>query len=167
MADKTKGATLPPWMTSKAKRTLRTDIIEGKVTAAMDPVLVYGMHEAYKTYPYKRFKPNLKNLLEAVAKKKDSAEEDKAAFAHFMQNMPAPINTRTSPLWHRSIAEGLLKQDITAGVHRTMQPKQFRASRPEYMAFTLKNFRDHARDEVRKRNGRSYWLAQKKQKGSK
>lgn len=157
---KTKKTELPPWQTSKAKSKLRTDILKGMVNEDTPPALVYQMHEEYKVYPFYRFKPNLKNLLAAIAKRKDAAKEDEIALTIFLKNKPAAVNPRPYPEWHRSVADALLKEDITAKRHLQMKPSMLRQSRPEYMVYSLKVFRDHARDEVRKRNGRSYWLAQ-------
>ena len=56
------------WIHSAAKKSLRTDIILGKVTANSNPKDVYEMCKSYKGYPFENFKINLQSLLKAVAK---------------------------------------------------------------------------------------------------
>jgi hypothetical protein len=50
------------WINSKAKELLRNNIIAGKVTNKSQPETV----QEYTKWPYKNFKTNLKNLLQAV-----------------------------------------------------------------------------------------------------
>ena len=56
------------WIHSAAKKSLRTDIILGKVTANSNPKDVCEMCKSYKGYPFENFKINLQSLLKAVAK---------------------------------------------------------------------------------------------------
>jgi hypothetical protein len=56
------------WIHSAAKKSLRTDIILGKVTANSNPKDVYEMCKSYKGYPFENFKIDLQSLLKAVAK---------------------------------------------------------------------------------------------------
>ncbi len=56
------------WIHSLAKKSLRTDIILGKVTANCNPKDVYEMCKSYKGFPFENFKINLQSLLKAVAK---------------------------------------------------------------------------------------------------
>ena len=56
------------WIHSAAKKSLRTDIILGTVTATMDAKEVYEMRQSYKAFPFVNFKNNLDSLLKAVAK---------------------------------------------------------------------------------------------------
>ena len=52
--------------------------------------------------------------------------------------------------WHLSNAKELLVADMSEGKHLTMAPKDLQATREEYMAFSLKVFRDHIYKEVNK-----------------
>jgi hypothetical protein len=62
------GPTGKKWIHSLAKKSLRTDIILGKVTANCNPKDVYIMHNSYKGFPFDNFKKNLQSLIEAIAK---------------------------------------------------------------------------------------------------
>lgn len=52
-------------------------------------------------------------------------------------------NDRGEPMWYRSDAQKLLREDMKAGKHKEMTPSQLRDSREEYKQFSAKVFRDH------------------------
>jgi hypothetical protein len=54
---KSSGSTRTPWVSSKAKKLLRKDIIEGRVTIEMDPLYVYGMRDEYMEYGLRTLTP--------------------------------------------------------------------------------------------------------------
>ena len=55
------------------------------------------------------------------------------------------------PRWEGSDAEGLLKEDITNGLHNQMAPQALYRTRAEYQVFTLDQFRGHIYQENKRR----------------
>jgi hypothetical protein len=71
-----------PWVSSKAKKLLRKDTIEGRVTIEMDPLYVYGMRDEYMEYELKNFNTNFSNLHSVIKREQDCAHQDGHAHAH-------------------------------------------------------------------------------------
>lgn len=132
----------------------------------MDPKDVYKMRPEYKQYDQDRFCANVKALRERIDKYQAKADADSRALAHDRILHPPPAtNHKGYPRWCDSDAERLLKQDMDAGKHLTMKPKDLRKTRSEYLAFPPKTFRDHIHQESRNRRETPYWLAQNARKG--
>jgi hypothetical protein len=133
------------WIHSKAKKSLRTDIILGNVTEDSDPKDVYEMHPTYTAFPFAKFKNNLKALLKAVAKDIARMQHDCEAYGHDIGVVKALRSNEepgSRPLsWHLSEARELLKVDMAAGTHKELKPKDLWLSRPEYQVFDLEPFR--------------------------
>jgi hypothetical protein len=157
-----------PWRNSKAKRLLYHDILDGVVTASMEPATVFRMRPEYQVYHEDNFKTNLKNLKQAIKDKQEYAVIDSAAFAHDSRvNPPVEQTAKGCPRWNGSAAEALLKQDMDDGLHLTMKPAVLRMTRSEYQAYPLAVFRPHIGQEKRSRLNNAYWLAKKKKKKNK
>jgi hypothetical protein len=78
-----------------------------------------------------------------------------------LQRHPSPTHDATNNLlWHGSAAQHFLFANMDLDKHTTMQSKDLYATRPEYAAFSLKVFRKHIEQEVRKRK----FIAQCRQK---
>lgn len=134
----------PPWLDSDAKKQLRKDILENKVTEKSKPKDVYAMHPVYKLYEYKNFSANLRSLKKKIKRDKAHALFDKEAIEHDRRLFPRPAaNAKGELLWHGSAAEPLLKIDVAAGVHNTMQPKALWHSKAAYQEHSLHTFRKH------------------------
>lgn len=139
-----------PWLNSKAKKLLKNDILLGKVTAGMDFLQVKRMRPEFAPYKDEHFKTNLKNLLAAIERNKKRMREDILAYGHDVSVMrdlreKEPLERRP---WHRTACPGLLKADIDAGKYRPKHPKDLYATRDEYQAFTLMEFRQHIHQEL-------------------
>ena len=133
------------WQHSRAKGTLREDIILGRVTAASNPKDVYEMHASYKKFPFKNFGPNCKALILVVEKDKARMQHDCEAYGHDLEVVKG-LRSNEEPgfrllSWHLSRARVLLKEDMAAGKHQQQQPKDLWLSRPEYQEYSLEVFR--------------------------
>ena len=107
------------WRTSLAKALLRAEIEAGTVDENSDPKLVHESNPEYEKWEFKRFKPNLKNLIKAVRSGRAKPEK-----------------------WAKSKAKQLLRQDIIDGkVTDDMNPEDVYNSRDEYKRFELQNFK--------------------------
>jgi hypothetical protein len=133
------------WIHSAAKKSLRTDIILGKVTTSSDPKDVYVMHNSHKGFPFENFKTNLQSLLKAVAKDIARMQHDCEAYGHdlaVVRDLRFNEGPGSRPLsWHLSEAREFLKLDMAAGKHKNLKPKELWLSRPEYQVFDLEPFR--------------------------
>lgn len=154
----TKKKGIQPWGDKCwAKKLLRDDILAGAVTFDSNPQDVYNMRVEYKPYEFNAFKKNLANLLEAI--KRDSLRSrfdcelyghDLAVLKQMKRDRAAanPDNETASPLkWHHSPAKKLLHKDVLVAALMELTPTQLHKTRPEYMAFDLKIFRNHLYQE--------------------
>jgi len=148
-----------PWGKSDAKELLLQDIIAGDVTDDMMPRVVYQMRPEYQVYKATNFATNYRSLQRWVRVHKAKADADSDALAHDRRiHPPAARAFQGYPRWGGSDAARLLKQDVEAGIADAMMPKSLHESRPEYLQFPLKVFRDHIHQEKRSRMGRSWWM---------
>jgi hypothetical protein len=133
------------WIHSAAKKALRTDIILGKVNANSNPKDVYEMRQSYKGFPFGNFKTNLQSLLQAIAKDIARMQHDCEAYGHdlaVVRDIRSEEEPGSRPLsWHLSEARVFLKEDMAAGKHKHLKPKDLWLSRPEYQVFDLEPFR--------------------------
>jgi hypothetical protein len=130
------------WIHSAAKKSLRTDIILGTVTATMDAEEVYKMRQGYKAFPFSNFKTNLASLIRAVGKDIARMQHDCEDYGHDLSVVKA-LRAGSTPVlsWHLSDARKFLKSDMEAGKHNQFLPKELWLSREEYQAFPLEVFR--------------------------
>ena len=146
-------ATDTKWIHSQAKKSLRTDIILGKVKANSNPEEVYDMRTSYKRFPFKNFKTNLESLILAVSKDIARMQHDCEAHGHDLAVVKALRSDEepgSRPLsWHLSDARKLLKTDMAAGKHKQLKPMDLWNTKEEYKVFTLDVFRKaiHAADD--------------------
>ena len=133
------------WIHSAAKKSLRTDIILGKVTENSNPKDVYRMYTSYKGFPFENFKTNLQSLLKAVAKDIARMQHDCEAYGHdlaVVRDLRSDEEPGSRPLsWHLSEARVSLKEDMAASKHKELTPKELRLTRDEYQVFGLEPFR--------------------------
>ena len=154
------------WKDSRAKKKLTKDILGGKVPPEWKPRQVLAMRpELYKPFK-KNFGNNLRNLRKSLIAQQDRADQDDAAVQHDLNLYPrSKDDFHGYPRWDGSAAQRFLKEDINAGKHITLMPKDLQKTRAEYKLFPLKVFSDHICQEKTSRLAKSYWLnRQKKQK---
>jgi hypothetical protein len=146
-----------PWSKSNAKKHLKKEIIAGKIVG-LKPKEVYQMNKAYQVYKFENFRNNLNRLKEAIKNNQDSAAWDDAALIHDRSIHPFPTDTRHGyPVWHQSDAERFLKEDVKAGLHKTMTSLELFNSRASYQLFPLQIFQKHILQEKRSLTDKSYW----------
>ena len=117
----------------------------------MDAADVYKMRPEYKKFPFEWFKPNLKNLRKKIESERTRAETDAAAYRHDRQLL-LTLRANCPPVieWHKSQAKYLLRQDIEDGKNKVMAPSELYSTRAEYQEFTLKVFRNHIYQEIKR-----------------
>jgi hypothetical protein len=157
------------WEYSAAKDLLRNEIIAGNVTPAMTARVVYDMQPEYSKWPLKRFGPNLKSLREALDRDNERMAQDCAFYGHDRALLATlrPAPTEDKPVWHLSDAQALLVQDVTDRKHEQMKPNELHQSRPQYLVFPLKKFRNHIYQEVDSRAKKGWRYAKKQAKKKK
>ena len=105
----------------------------------------------------KAFKDHLRDAAELIAAAGDRARDDEAAYTQFVANHPPKSHDhRGLPRWAGSDAERLMKEDMAAGLHKGVKPKQFYATRPEFQVYPLQIFRGHIDQEIRLQNYNNY-----------
>jgi hypothetical protein len=160
----------PKWKGSEAKKQLKLDIINGKVTEKMKPNLVYQMHPMYLDYPYENFRSNLLALKKKIKMDKANAVYATEAVEHDRMHFPRPLTkTNGEPLWHGSHAEILLREEVkNEEEQQSKKPKEWWQSNEAYQQFSLNTFRDHLKQERRAKTYNAYWeyikLKEKKKK---
>ena len=86
-----------------------------------------------------------------IQKAEARAAEDQIAFDIFVKNHPkATICAKGNyPEQEGHAAQAKLRIDMDQGKHFTMEPHELHESRPEYLEFPLKVFREHIYQEQR------------------
>jgi hypothetical protein len=165
MPSKKQDKTEVPWQESRAKKKLTKDILGGKVPPEWKPMKVFAMRaDLYKPYK-KNFGSNLRRLQKSLKDQQDRADVDDAAVQHDLELFPQlKDDPRGYPRWDDSAAQRLLKEDILAGKHKELKPKELQKTRDEYKPYPLKVFSDHIFQEKDSQLGKSYWLFRKKHK---
>ena len=131
----------------------------------MAPEAVYNMHNrAYHCFVFQVFKVNLKNLREAIKKKLEEVKDDETTLFNSLQQKTVIAVMQPYPEWNQSTAQTLLVQDIESGAADISEPALLRQTRPEYMVYPLRVFRDHIYKEKTKKLSRAYWDHQRQLK---
>ena len=99
------------WRNSAAKQILRNDIITGDVLPNDKAKDVWLMHPEYSAYNPTNFATNLRNLRNAISRDSARADTDYKAYRHDRAIVQSSI-VNSVPVWHRSLAAKLLKQDM-------------------------------------------------------
>ena len=154
---------VPPWRSSKAKKLLFDDIVNGDVIDSMAPAEVFMMRPEYSLYKYSSFVSNLRNLRASIKRLKKCADRDQRALYHDFSLTPSII-IRTKPRWAGSLAHSLLKVDIDSGASTRMTSNELWLSRTEYQEFPILCFKRHIRQELNSRKERAYWSFQSSKK---
>lgn len=161
----------PDWSKSKAKATLKEDIISGNVTEEMTAEDVYQSNDEYRRYKFEHFATNLENLRNAIYDNIERMDADRLAYNHDIALLQSIRERNPPPMpipWHRSEAKELLEKDLDDGKHleekedgTPVMPKDLYQSRIEYRAFSLKVFRDHIYQELKRRERGDFRFAKK------
>jgi hypothetical protein len=159
------------WKTSKEKELLKKDIEDGVVSTQDQARSVYDMHNGvYHRFPYENFRNNLRNLLKTSEKSQTAANRDAAALVVAQAVIEARDNARDEdeyPSWYFSDGRRLLLQDLQSGILEGKRPIAIHQSRPEYLVFPLKIFRDNYYKEKQRPVTKAYWDFLKSQRQQK
>lgn len=159
-----------PWLNSTAKRQLERDLTLGRIPLdkdEMSPKQVYLQREVFKTFPYEQFRDRLRDLRKKIKATKAQANNQEGDLTEDYRMFPTQthdVNGRRR--WAGSPAETLLAIDMKNLKHELMPPKQLHLSRPEYLEFDLKIFRNHIHQAKKTRVFRGY-IDMKRQKKDK
>lgn len=147
------------WQYSEAKAALKAAILEGDVPLRPPPdededdLIVYFncRPEVQNFGGFDLFKGRLNDLRDQIRNNLTRAEEDEEAFMVFVKNHPkATVAAKGNyPEWEGHEAQRLLRLDMAAGYHETMEPKELWETEAEYTLFPLKVFREHIYQETR------------------
>jgi hypothetical protein len=155
-----------PWSESNAKKHLKKEIVDGKITGKK-PKEVYLMNQAYQVYKYENFCANFARLKKSIKRFQDCAAWEHDAMVSDRSKYPFPqVMHQGFPVWHRSEAERHLKNDVLLGLHKVMTPRELFNTRVEYIVFIFEVFRKHILQEKRTITDNAYWrwLEDKKKK---
>ena len=137
------------WRNSAAKGLLRNDIISGAVLPNDKANDVWLIRPEYLAYHPRNFATNLRNLRNVISRDAARADIDYKAYKHDHAIMQSSI-ANSVPVWHRSLAAKLLKQDMKDKKHINVKPAESYTSRVEYQCFSQKTFRDHIYQEKKR-----------------
>lgn len=151
------------WEKSKSKALLRAGILSGEIRPNWPPKKVFNMNpEEHGKWKYKSWTSNLSNLREAIERNRSCMQRDAIAYGHDLAIAKELRSQEVKPVWHRTEAPKLLKQDVNEGKNHQMKPRELHQSRPEYMMFDLKEFRKHLYQEIDCRPKRAIRFERKK-----
>ena len=149
----------PPidWRNSEAKDILVSDLEAGilslhaqDVSAEEAWITVYGRIGEFKDVPFRQFKARLQDHRGAVQMRFNQSTRDQLAFEHDRLLYPRQThNHRGEPVFDKSAAQKLLRQDVKNNLHQNVTAKQLQAARPEYAPFDLDIFQHRIYQEER------------------
>ena len=152
------------WIHSETKKVILADLTDGhlsldeNVVSAENAFRVYKAHrpEPFAEVSFDQFKQRLKDHRKQVKKLHEASQFDEAAFQHdrLLVQPQGTHNHRDEPIFDRSPAQELLRQDVKNRQHDEMSPMDLWRSRPEYIVFALNIFRQRIYQEVRLQK---YW----------
>lgn len=138
---------IPPTMTPEAVRQVEPHRVE------------------HEKWPLKNWKSNLANLRSAISRDRMRMARDARDYGHDKKIVMNKRNEAGVPTpWHKTDCPKLLKQDIDAGKHLTMHPRDMYndPERPQYRKFELSVFRNHVYQEIDCRPKREMRFERKK-----
>ena len=147
---------IPAWGHSNARQLLIDDILNGIIPLTneeMMPSVAYRSRPEYAQYPESDFPPRLKAVREICKARLNRSVVDTAAYHNDRRFDVRPAQAATGlPRWEGSEAERFLKEDIENELHEQMLPRELFMTRSAYFeVFTLKVFRGHIAQEVKRR----------------
>lgn len=116
----------------------------------------------YQDYTALKFAGKLNDIRDKIEQRIGRAKEDAAFLAHDRLVYPQPTHdTAGRPMWQKSKAQELLRQDIKDGTADSMKPRLLFDTREEYYNdYTLDFFRERIYKE-KKWMKRQAWLKKK------
>jgi hypothetical protein len=147
----------PKWQTSKGKQLLIQDLEQGRIPVDGrfgDAKEIYAIREEFggtNKDEFKKFSARLRSARKQVKQSMKRASDDSIALAHDRAIYPKnAIDQCNRPRWEGSMAQQLLQNDVATNHCQELIPKELYQSREEYRVFSLKVFRGHVHQEVRR-----------------
>lgn len=146
------------WKNSEARRILIEDLQSGflsldeaKVPAKEAWEKHYkGLFE-FKDVLFSQFEDRLADHREQVEKDHHASIKNEIAYLNSRTVYPrSPLNRNGEPVFDMSPAKDLLRQDIKAGLGKTMTPEEIRSRHSEYGVFEKSVFHNHVRQEIKR-----------------
>jgi len=136
------------WETSRAKATLRRELIEGLIprTGRMEYREIYNRNLAiHQKWSYERWRDNLYALRRAFNRELDRRDHDAAAYEKDKQILASRGHLLGGPKpWHLTECPRLLKEDFANGLFDSLAPQELYLTRDEYQDLDdLAIFRRH------------------------
>jgi hypothetical protein len=148
------------WRTSEAKNTIMRDLADGWLTADGTKLSAEEAWEVYQSADlpafqgvcFQQFKERLADHRKAFLKQSEDSIREEDAFCHDCLLYPRDEthNRKGMPIFDRSPARDLLRQDIQDGAFPFMTPMQLWNTRPEYMLFPQTIFKHRIYQEIRR-----------------
>jgi hypothetical protein len=138
------------WRNCEAKEIILFDLRSGVLPLTEQELSTAAAWEIYRHLPafagppivYSQFAERLADHCAQIRDRVERAQWDAAAMEFDRLHHPYPAhNGRGEPNFHLSPAGRLLRQDVQANRHRGYFPSEFQTTRPEYMVFTKKKFK--------------------------
>jgi hypothetical protein len=143
------------WKNCAGRQVLLDDLEDGRLTLD-NSVTIEQAWETYRVKPefanvvFSQFKARLTDHRKQALKKLTQQQTEWKAYLHDVGLQPRNShNNRGEPSFDLSPAKELLRSDVIAGAHEDVSPMELWQSRPEYMRFKLKKFRQRIYQEVR------------------
>jgi hypothetical protein len=162
------------WAKSLAKKIVMADLADGRLSLEENVVSAEKAFQVYKAcrpaafadVGFNQFKLRLKDHRRQVKKTVEASQWEEAAFQLDQLSLehPGTHNDRGEPIFDRSPAKKLLRQDVKDGRHDEMSPKDLWCSRPQYMVFALDIFRQRIYQQVRLQKYLNYLDDKRKKK---
>ena len=150
-----------PW--EIAKPLLEELYLAGEVTDDMPRGVVYLKRPEFQKVNINNFGNNWLRMKKSIGTLKRNAIRDRIALQG--DRLLYPIDHTNQ--WDQSLAQALLKQDISNDFHVYFLPKELWLSREEYKKFDIKVFTAHYHQEIRSKKEKNYWLVKKAKKEAK
>ena len=151
------------WRNSRCQEILTKMVEKGQLLPDEWPAKrVYNLdiEKEFRKFDFDcQFEPGLERIRGGVSERKKRVAFDQSAFENDRKIYPVQATTeRGTSRWCGSVAEKALKEDVDAGRHEEMKPKELYESGPnDYGEHILDSFRDHIYQEARSRSSRAYW----------
>ena len=134
-----------PWSEKNPiRQQMKMDVAKNRITDDMTLEQAQALRAMYGSMKAEVFKSCLEGMKQIVAKAKERAASDHAAYLHDRQIRPKPACEKNGePSWDGHEAKKLLAVDLEDDKLKKLSPKELWETRSQYKEFTLKTFRGH------------------------
>ena len=144
------------WKTSAAKQVILDDLNEKVLPADRNELSarrawkdVYCHMVEFHGIECEQYRENLNRMRKSHLKKLESVDWTREAINHD-KKFRKSMDSSGKKLFYLSEAAKKLRKDVKKGKHLEMKPKELRQTRPECVECSLKVFREHIYQQVRR-----------------